>query len=179
MNIRLFAALPIPDEIADRLVSLQRGLPGAKWRPRENFHLTLRFFGEMDNAQADDLDGELASIVAAPFDLVLKGAGAFGGADPHAVWIGAQANEALEDLARRCEKAARRAGLKPETRKFTPHVTLAYLRGSPLDKVEGFRRRHALFEAEPFRVTHFSLYSSWPKRAGANAYQVEIDYPLG
>ena len=178
MSIRLFAAIDIPDSVADRLVALQKGVKGAAWRPRENFHLTLRFFGEMDEDQADDLDGELSVILSDPFELQLKGAGSFGGADPRALWIGAAPCPALTALAERCETAARRAGLKPETRKFVPHVTLAYLKGAELDRVQAFVRRLALFESERFTLRHFSLYSSWTRRGEANIYQVEKDYPL-
>lgn len=178
MSVRLFAAIDLPDSVSDRLVALQKGVKGAAWRPRENFHLTLRFFGEMDEAQADDLDGELSVLQSEAFELTLKGAGSFGGADPHALWIGAEPDDGLLRLAARCETAARRAGLDAETRKFVPHVTLAYLRGADLDRVQAFVRRLALFECEPFTVRHFSLYSSWPRRGEANIYQVEKDYPL-
>lgn len=179
MTLRLFAALALPDTVEERLIALQRGVPGAAWRPRENLHLTLRFFGEMDEAVADDLDGELAALRHTPFDLQLKGAGSFGGADPHALWIGVAPCPSLMALAERCERAARRAGLAPDKRKFTPHVTLAYLRGADLARVQAFQRRLALFESESFRVDRFGLYSSWPRRGEANIYQIERDYPFG
>lgn len=178
MSLRLFAAIEVPDDVAECLLALQKGVPGATWRPRENLHLTLRFFGEMTEPTVDDLDAELAAIAAAPFDLQLKGAGSFGGADPHALWIGARASDALRKLAADCERAARRVRLKPEPHKFTPHVTLAYLGGAGLDGVRAFESRLGLFEAPPFRVERFGLYSSWVRKSAPSLYRLEAEYAL-
>ena len=178
MSLRLFAALPVPEEIGAGLVRLQKGVPGARWRPVENFHITLRFFGEIDERMAEDLDAELANIQMAPFTVRLKGAGWFGKADPRALWLGVEAGEAVATLAGRCERAARRAGLKPETRNFHPHMTIAYLRGTPVDKANRFTQRASDLETEAWMATHFSLYSSWTTRGDANIYEAEADYPL-
>ncbi|MES1200484.1 MAG: RNA 2',3'-cyclic phosphodiesterase [Pseudomonadota bacterium] len=180
MSLRLFAAIALPEDVAGRLLALQRGVPGAKWRPRENLHLTLRFFGETPEPTADELDALLAEVGqrTAPFTLQLKAAGSFGKQDPHTLWIGAVETPQLMHLASACERAARRAGLKPETRKFTPHVTLAYLGGAPLDRVQAFETRLGLFQAPPFIVDRFGIYSSWPKKTGPNLYQLEAEYPF-
>ena len=112
MSLKLFAALALPDEIADRLMPLMKGVPGANWRPRENLHLTLRFFGEVAEPDADEIDVALSEVAEAnaPFEMSLKAAGSVGGADPHAIWIGAAPNEKLKKLAADCERAARRSG---------------------------------------------------------------------
>ena len=180
MSIRLFAALDIPDDVAERVMPLMRGVGGAKWRPRENLHLTLRFFGELQEPVADDLDSELSQIadVVAPFEIALKGAGNFGGADPHALWMGATETASLTRLAAACEKAARRVGLKPEPHKFTPHVTVAYLSNAALDRVQAFQQQHALFETPPFRVERFGLYSSIVRHGAPSLYRLEVEYPL-
>ncbi len=180
MSVRLFAALDLPDDIAERLQALMKGVPGAKWRPRENLHLTLRFFGEVPEPTADDIDAALGEVseANAPFDLQLKAAGAFGGAEPHALWIGARESGALKKLAADCERAARRAGLKPESRKFAAHVTLAYLSAAPLDRVQAFQQRLGLFETRPFRVESFGLYSSQVRKSAPSHYRLEAEYPL-
>ncbi|MGD9966304.1 MAG: RNA 2',3'-cyclic phosphodiesterase [Hyphomonadaceae bacterium] len=180
MSLRLFAAIALPDHVAERLLALMKGVPGAKWRPRENLHLTLRFFGELTEPVAEDLDSavEQATRGIAPFELRLKGAGWFGGADPHALWIGAAESAALTQLAVACEKAARRVKLKPEPHKFTPHVTLAYLIGAPLERVQKFEQRLALFEAPPFIVGGFGLYSSITRKSAPSLYRLEAEYPL-
>ncbi|MET0544687.1 MAG: RNA 2',3'-cyclic phosphodiesterase [Caulobacterales bacterium] len=180
MTLRLFAALPVPEEIGQDLTRFQRGVPGAAWRPIESFHITLRFAGEIDERLADDLDASLSEITVKGFDVQLQGAGHFGGADPHALWIGVKKSDALTDLAAKCERACRRAGLKPEPRAFTPHVTLAYLSSAAtLDRVMRFEKNCALFESEPWRATWFGLYSSVVRRNAPSLYRVEAEYPLG
>jgi 2'-5' RNA ligase len=177
MSLRLFAAIEIPDETAARLLPLQKGVLGANWRPREALHLTLRFFGEIDEPDAEELDHELGRIRISPFDVALSGAGWFGGERPSALWIGVQDNPALDALALACERAARRAGLEPETRNFVGHVTLAYCRGTgPLDAAK-FAQRLALFKAEPFPADRFFLYSSWSGKH-VSTYVAEAEYPL-
>jgi 2'-5' RNA ligase len=181
MTVRIFAALDIPDETAARLIAIQRGVGGAKWRPRENLHLTLRFFGEVAEPIADDLAAELDVIAARTraFDVRLKGVGSFGGAEPHALIAKAEPAPALMQLAQECERAARRAGLKPEPRKFTPHVTLAYLNHPPLDRVQAFERANALLAPPPFRVEGFGLYSSVLRRDAPSLYRLEADFSFG
>lgn len=177
MSLRLFAALELPPSVRDHLARLQRGVMGAKWRPPENFHLTLRFFGETSEPLAEELDHALAGIVQKPFEVRLRGAGFFGAAKPAALWIGVEQSEDLKVLAGRCERAARRAGLAPETRNFTPHVTLAYCAGTGVEDAAKFAQRLALFSTEPFLADRFGLYSSWTGK-GPSKYLLEAEYPL-
>jgi len=179
MSQRLFAAIGLQDSVCEPLLALQSGLPGASWRPRENLHLTLRFFGDVDERKAEDLEHELARITAPAFDLTLKGAGWFGRLEPHALWIGAEPDSAMLALQAKCERAARRAGLEPEQRKFVPHVTLAYLRQTPVEALAGFTQALGTFRCEPARVSSFSLYASWLSRGEANIYEPARNYPLG
>lgn len=180
MTVRIFAAIELPDDVAERLLALMKGVPGAKWRPRENLHLTLRFFGEVAEPVADDIDSALmeASETNASFELQLKGAGSFGGADPHALWIGVAESAALKKLAADCERAARRVGLKAEPHKFKPHVTLAYLNQAPLDRVHAFETRLGLFETRPFGIDRFGLYSSQVRKSAPSLYRLEAEYRL-
>lgn len=176
--IRLFAALAIPDIAAQALRPLAEGVPGARWSRPENLHLTLRFAGPIDEAQADDLDLELAAVSCAPFDLTLTGVGAFGTGDGlRAIWVGVESSEGLTQLQRRCEGAARRASLKPDRRAWTPHVTLAYLRDADPARIAAWTQRHNLLRLAPFRVDRFGLYSSWPTREGST-YRLERTYDL-
>ena len=100
--LRLFAALPVPDDIGEGLQRFQQGIPGARWRSQEDLHITLRFFDEVREQAADDIDAELARLTGAPIDVTLEGAGAFGeGPDIHAVWAGVAENPALRQLAAR------------------------------------------------------------------------------
>ncbi|HXQ15223.1 MAG TPA: RNA 2',3'-cyclic phosphodiesterase [Caulobacteraceae bacterium] len=176
--IRLFAAIAIPPEIGEGLVRRQQGLPGARWRPTEAFHLTLRFAGEISEAVADDLDAELNLVSAEALILALEGVGSFqDGDDIHAVWAGVEDNPALRRLASRCETAARKAGLPPDRRIWRPHVTLAYLRRADPASVAAWVQGHNLLKSPPFRVTSFGLYSSWLGHDGS-VYRLEREYPL-
>jgi 2'-5' RNA ligase len=176
--IRLFAAIPVLDEIAAGLALRQAGLDGARWRTAAQLHLTLRFFGEVREDVARDLDAELAAVAGAPFEIVLEGVGAFGEADDlNAVWAGVAEQPELRRLAKACETAARRAGLKPETRHYRPHVTLAYLRHPASDKVAAWIQANNLLKSPPIRVDRFGLYSSFLGGEGAQ-YRLEAEYRL-
>ncbi|WP_296819306.1 RNA 2',3'-cyclic phosphodiesterase [Brevundimonas sp.] len=177
--IRLFAAVAVPEHIGQQLTRLQKGLPGARWRPVEAFHVTLRFFGEIDERRADDLDAELSRVTSPAFEVALNGAGDFGdGGVSNAVWVGVEENERLKVLAGRCEAAARRAGLEPSNRTYRPHVTLAYLTRPEPSRVGAWVRNHNLTRMEAFRVDRFGLYSSRLGHGGST-YTLEREYPLG
>ncbi|HZZ88453.1 MAG TPA: RNA 2',3'-cyclic phosphodiesterase [Caulobacteraceae bacterium] len=177
--IRLFAAIAIPEEIAEGLVRRQQGLPGARWRPTEAFHITLRFFGEVAETVADDLDAELSAAAGEALTLQLVGVGSFqDGDDIRAVWAGVGEDAGLKRLAARCESAARRAGLAPDKRVWKPHVTLAYLRHAEPARVAAWIQGHNLLKSPPFRVTSFGLYSSRLGHEGSQ-YRLERTYPLG
>jgi 2'-5' RNA ligase len=176
--IRLFAALPIPDEIGHALIRRQTGVEGARWRPLEALHVTLRFFGEIREDAARDLDAELSAVRAAPFEIELAGVGAFGdGPDIHAIWAGVAESEPLRRLAKACETAARRAGLKAETRHYRPHVTLAYLRRADATEVAAWIQANNLLKSPPIGAANFGLYSSFLGSEQAH-YRLEAEYPL-
>jgi RNA 2',3'-cyclic 3'-phosphodiesterase len=176
--VRLFAAIPIPAPIAQALAPRQQGLDGARWRPLEALHVTLRFFGEVREDVARDLDLELSGLRWGAFDMVLEGVGSFGeGRDVHAIWAGVAENPELRRLAKACEAAARRAGLKAESRHYRPHLTLAYLRHAESEKVAHWIQANNLLKSPPIRVDRFGLYSSVLAKSGAQ-YRLEAAYPL-
>jgi 2'-5' RNA ligase len=176
--IRLFAALAIPGPVAEALAERQTGLEAARWRPLDTLHITLRFFGQVPEDRADDLDLALAQVSGRAMDLVLEGAGAFGeGRDIRAIWAGVAANPGLDRLARRCEIAARRAGLKAEARAYKPHVTLAYLRRPDPAAVAAWIQANNLLRSPSFRADAFGLYSSWGTDEGS-VYRLERRYGL-
>ena len=175
--LRLFTAVEIPDTLRTRLTFLQGGVPGAKWQPVENLHLTLRFIGEVDDVTASDIDGMLETLHMPGFDLTLKGVGLFGGKDPHSLWIGVAPCDGLMRLAAKIESLLQRMGLEPDTRKYTPHVTIARLKDVPQPRLNGFVGDHALFDSGPFSVRSFGLYSSHPTAHGSQ-YVLERSYAL-
>jgi len=178
MSLRLFTALPIPPEIVDHLTGLQAGVPSANWRHSNAMHLTLRFFGNVNDDTAEALDHELANIRCKPFDLTVKGVGHFGRDEPRALWAGIETTDSLLFLAKSCERAGRRVGLEIERRAYIPHVTLAYLSATPLDHVLEFERRHAANQSPSWIADRFYLYSSWHGGRGEHPYRIEAEYPL-
>lgn len=174
---RLFTAIEIPAATAERLGSLRGGLPGARWVDPENYHITLRFLGDIDAARARDIADLLAGIRRRAFTLNIDGLGAFGGGKPRQVWARVPAAPELMALQSENEQLVQRAGLPAETRKFTPHVTLARLRSTRSRSLADYLESRGGFLGTPFKVTRFVLFSSQPSRGGG-PYIVEQAYPL-
>jgi 2'-5' RNA ligase len=176
--MRLFVALSIPDAVAQDLLLMQGGVPGAHWQTREQLHLTLRFIGDVDGRDANDIHDALSAISAPAFTLTLKDVGEFGGKTPHALWSGVSDPQPVTHLHRKIETAMQRIGLEAGTHKYTPHVTLARLRAAPQDRVVGWLAGHATHTSAPFEVCNFTLYSSTLTPHGS-VYVPETVYPLG
>jgi len=175
--LRLFVGIEFPPELKLRLSLLQSGIAGAKWVDPGNFHLTLRFIGEVDEGTAADVDEALLRLKARPFSVQLSGVGVFGGDKLRTLWVGVEREAALSTLQGKIEQALIRAGLPPEPRKFSPHVTLARLRDPRRHELQDYLAAHAQFRAEPLRVERFSLIASYPTKAGS-VYEDQADYPL-
>jgi 2'-5' RNA ligase len=175
--MRLFVALSLPDAVVDSLLALQGGVPGARWQTREQLHLTLRFIGEVDGLGMVAIDDALSTISAPAFRLELKAVGSFGGKTPRDLWAGVKPSDALSHLQRKIESALQRIGLPAEKRKYTPHVTLARLKGSQNGRVVDFLTHHALYASGEFPVDGFILYSSKMTSDGS-IYRAEKAYRL-
>jgi 2'-5' RNA ligase len=176
--VRLFTALPLPEMVRQHLLLASGGVPGARWSEPHNMHLTLRFIGEVDHGLADDCAAALETVAEPHFDLTLEGVGQFGsGERSRTLWAGVEKNPALVHLRDKIESALVRAGLEPEGRKFTPHVTLARLKDAPKSRLAEFLQIHGGLHVGPFRVDRFVLYSSWLGHDGP-VYREEAVYPL-
>jgi 2'-5' RNA ligase len=175
--MRLFVAIPIPDAVAQGLLFMQSGVPGARWQTRDQLHLTLRFIGEVDGRDADAIHDVLSAISAPSFTLALKGVGEFGSKKPHSLWAGVETSEALLHLQRKVETGLQRIGLEAESRKFTPHITLARLKATSQGRVMDYLVDHALYASAPFEVDAFILYSSHLSPNGS-LYRAEQSYRL-
>jgi 2'-5' RNA ligase len=175
--MRLFVALPLPQSVAQSLLLIQGGVPGARWQSREQLHLTLRFIGEVDNQTAILLDEVLAAIHAPAFDMQLHAVGQFGGHHMHSLWAAVRPNEALQHLQRKVDSAIRKIGQPQDAHKFTPHVTLARLRHPEPGKAVEWLAQHALYTSPEFTVGAFQLYSSKLTSDGS-IYRIEKKYPL-
>ncbi|MCR9222272.1 MAG: RNA 2',3'-cyclic phosphodiesterase [Alphaproteobacteria bacterium] len=176
--VRLFVALPVPEAIRDNLALLCNGLPGARWVPPENFHITLRFIGEVDHDLGHDVHDALARIDAPEQEIALEGFDWFGAKQrPSSLIVKVRKTDALSHLQRKIESAVVRAGLKPESRKFCPHITLGRLKQTLLSDVERYIRERRLGEPRRFDADRFTLYSSFLSSNGP-IYEAEADYPL-
>ena len=177
--MRLFVAVPLPEDIRTHLHLLCGGLPGMKWVPPENFHLSLRFIGEVDGGVFDDVDAALTAVHAPRFSMTLSGVGHFGNGRVRVLWAGVAKEPALQHLHDKVESAVVRAGLPPDGQKFTPHITLARPKAPPpIGKLQTFLAQNSLFKTHSFDVTHFTLYSSL-LGSTASVYRPERDYELG
>jgi 2'-5' RNA ligase len=177
MMARLFTALEIPPEIALDLDMMRGGIAGARWIDRENYHITLRFMGEVDGAMYRELRAALDGVRGAPLQMALRGVGSFGGRKPHSLWAGVAESPALRELQMAQERLCQQLGLAPDPRKFFPHVTMARLRQARVGDVETYILGHSLYQSPPFVTGRFVLMSSRPSRGGG-PYALEEAYPL-
>ena len=175
---RLFTGLEIPRHVADALSMMRGGLPGARWIDPENYHLTLRFIGDIDDALARDIAGLLGRVQRRPFELRLDGLTSFGGRKPRAVVASVTAVAPLLELQAEQERLLQRLGLEPEGRKYIPHVTLARLRETSSWQVADYLSARGHFRSAAFEVSRFVLFSS-RSSVGGGPYVVEAAYPLG
>ena len=176
---RLFIAIDLPDLVKDAIANICFGVPGAKWVPKDQSHLTVRFIGEVDDYYYSRIVEGLENVTASRFDLSLKGVGYFPPRNkPKVLWVGIEKNEAMMDLRDAIEKELKAINLAPEERKFSPHITLARLGlQTPLSKVTGFLSANGLFKIESIPVGEFHLYSSVLTPSGA-VHRLEATYTL-
>jgi 2'-5' RNA ligase len=175
---RLFAGLEIPTDITTRLAAYRGGLLGARWIDPADYHLTLRFVGDVDPHMAHAVDAALAEMrPRAPVPVVFEAFDSFGGDRPHALIVRAKLSAELADLQADVERGLRRAGLPVEKRKFVPHVTMARLkRVSPLD-IARLIAQHGQFPQLGFEAERVSLFSARDMKGGG-PYIVEAAYPF-
>ena len=169
---RLFVAVPLPEGVKERILELRSNIPGARWMGSEQLHVTLKFIGAVEGHSAETIRECLSCVTFSPFPLQFKGVGFF----PSGVlWTGIAHPEEIAALRRRIENTLFDAGIPRERRKFSPHVTVARLKNSPLGSVKRFLKNHDSFRTESFIVDRFILFSSILKPSGA-VYTVEAEY---
>jgi RNA 2',3'-cyclic 3'-phosphodiesterase len=174
---RLFTGLEIPSNVGQALAMMRGGLPGARWIDPENYHLTLRFIGDIDDALAHEIAHMLGRVQRMSFELRLDELISFGGRKPRAVVAAVSPVGPLMELQAEHERILQRLGLEPEGRKYTPHVTLARLRDTSSRQVADFLSARGHFRSTSFAISRFVLFSSRAS-SGGGPYIVEADYPL-
>lgn len=174
---RLFTALEIPRDAALSLSLLRGGLPGARWQEVENYHITLRFIGDIEGHIADEIANALDRVRRPSFTLTLSGVDAFGSKKPHSIYAGVAPSAELLALQAEIERICQRLGLPADPRKFVPHVTLARLRNASDGDVARYLAGRGNFVTMPFTVARFVLMSSRDS-VGGGPYVVEEAWPL-
>ncbi|GBU19518.1 MULTISPECIES: RNA 2',3'-cyclic phosphodiesterase [Methylobacterium] len=175
---RLFTALAVPEAIGQTLALHRGGLPGARWIEPGDYHVTLRFLGDVSLDLAEDLCAALAEArPRPPVEITLDGLASFGGDRPRAVFAAVAASPDLLDLQAEQERLARRAGAEPERRRFTPHVTLARLnRSARPEDVAMFLSGTALAPVR-FTAREVVLFSARAS-TGGGPYVAEAVFPF-
>ncbi len=174
---RLFTGLEVPPDIALQLSMHRGGLSGARWIEPSDYHITLRFLGDVDGMTARDAFDFLADIQRGPITITLDQIASFGGDKPHSVFARVQPSAALSDLQAEHERLMRRIGLAPEPRKFVPHVTLGRIKGTSVIAVADYLSSRPIIRPLSFTARRFVLYSSRAS-TGGGPYLVEAAYPL-
>ncbi len=175
---RLFTALELPERVAGQMALARGGVVGARWLEAGDYHVTLRFIGDVDGRAAHDIVETLGDIRRPKTVVRFEGLSWFGGDKPRAIVARVRADPALMDLQAEQERRLRRIGLEPEARKYTPHVTLARLRGVGQAAVADYLATRGALQAEAFTADRFVLYSA-RDGTGGGPYVVEAAYPLG
>jgi RNA 2',3'-cyclic 3'-phosphodiesterase len=174
---RLFTGLELPEVVVGQLALLRGGVVGARWLEPEDYHITLRFIGDIDARTARDIDDTLSDIRRPGAPIRFEGLSWFGGDKPRAIVAKVKADPVLMDLQVEQERRLRRIGIEPETRKYTPHVTLARLRGVRQAAVANYLAERGALIADSVTAERFVLYSA-REGSGGGPYVVEAAYPL-
>jgi 2'-5' RNA ligase len=132
--VRLFVAINLPDRVRERVDAGTRdlrSLPGVRWVPLLNIHLTLSFIGEVGEGRAADVERVVREVAAGhrPFEAQITVPGAFPSLRrPRVIWLGLAAGEALSALQRDLEEQLETVGIGREDRPFRAHLTLGRTR---------------------------------------------------
>lgn len=174
---RLFTAIEVPEDVAEALATYRGGLSGARWIDAENYHVTLRFMGDIDEDTAQEAALNLGRVARPPFEVTIDGLDAFGGGRPRALIARVAPSAAIVELQAEHERLIRRAGLPAEKRKFAPHVTLARLRDASPRAVADYLALRGGPLRLSFQAARFVIYSSRDS-VGGGPYVEEAAYPL-
>lgn len=158
---RLFVAIDLPEARWAPLEALQTDAFSARWTPPEQYHLTLRFIGNVAERQAEAVERALAPVPGAPFELQGPGLGVFPSRrKPRVLFANIQRAAALMTLQHRIDEALLSAGVDRADKPFHPHVTVARLKRVRPQAVRRYLRERQDFHLASFPVTEFILYQS-------------------
>lgn len=170
---RLFTGIEIPNTHANALSLLQAGLKGVRWIEPSDFHITLRFIGDVSLTTADDIVEVFSSRLWRAPEIELGELKCFGGSTPNSLYASVKESLALSNLVKTQERILQQLGLPAESRRFTPHVTLARCKGLSAEQVARYLGgRAGYLTPPPFKPRRFVLYSA-RESTGGGPYRVE------
>lgn len=177
--IRAFVALPLPEDIRDRLEVVQEMLPLSGRVPSDNFHVTLAFLDSQPVEVLEAVHDGLAALTAPPLSLAIDGLNTFGGDRTRLVHASVVPDPALSHLQAKVARIAVEAGIPLAHRRFVPHVTLSRdrPRGHDLARLEHALLELGGFRAGPFDIEEMILYRATLGR-GPAIYDPLARYPL-
>ncbi|TDI59624.1 MAG: RNA 2',3'-cyclic phosphodiesterase [Alphaproteobacteria bacterium] len=174
--LRLFIGLPLPVRIRQRILARMGGVPGVRWQADDQLHLTVRFLGNIEAHQASDVDLAMRTVALQPFDIALSGTGLFGTlAKPRTIWAGVKPARSLLALENKIDALVTRAGLPPETRKYTPHITIARCNRKAA-RIDQYLDETGDLTSDPWTVDHFVMFRSYLGHKAAH-YEIIAQYP--
>ena len=175
--LRLFVAIKLPDNIITQLAAIMSGLRNARWVHRSNLHITLCFIGEVTTFMAEDLHFELSKVHFNQFDLALSGVDVFGSRNiVRSIWVGIADSTELNKLQKTISTLISAAGFQIESKKFTPHVTLARFNKKPNSNIIPYLEANASFQTPQFKINNICLYRSHIGKQ-STTYEVLAQYP--
>jgi len=181
--MRAFIAIDLPDPIRTALAEAQQSfrsvVPDARWTRPEGVHLTLKFLGEISDAQTKQVVEALAQIgPIEPFPVEVKGFGFFPQANrPRVFWAGVQAPPVLARLAAQVESCLEKIGFACEDRAFSPHLTLARFQvPRPQPSLEAAAAARTNISLGKFEASDFFLFESKLSPQGAQ-YRKMMRFP--
>ena len=168
MTKRLFVAIDLPESTKQFLIDLDPNIRGVRWTDATQVHLTLAFFGDVQEDVDLALREKLSAIQFGAFFLPITGAGTFPSkGPPKIIWIGVgRGHPHLFQVHKRVQEAALAAGIEPELRPWHPHITLARCRDVALQSIRKFLQSNVDLDTGMIRVEAFHLYSSKLTPAG-------------
>jgi 2'-5' RNA ligase len=172
--IRSFLAIELPKPILRKIEEVQADLRSAhadvRWVNPEKIHLTLKFFGNIEESRIDSIFKSIEEPVRStlPFSLKVRGVGAFPSTkSPRVIWLGLINGQSLTSLQKQIGTQLEKIGFQPEDRPFQPHLTLGRTKSSRgKDELAGRMEKHKEEEFGDFQVERVILFKSDLKPSG-------------
>jgi 2'-5' RNA ligase len=178
----LFAALPIPPELADQIMALPRGgLDKGKFLHRDDLHITLRYIGrymhDRDDISIDNIQEALSRVRRPDFNIVARGMATFALKNQTILYAAIESTRKLTALTAEINEKLAPLGFEMPNKPFVPHVTIARLPKS--QNPQSYMQRHAKSLHTEWKASQFHFYSSADEQNGEKRYKILETYALG